>query len=154
MRPRLTALALASLLGSGGCPAPREAEGPVDAGLTEEQRLHERLLTDALRGLQCPAGTRRVGDEPPAGFEAWCEKAECVRQGPYRAWHKDGTRSVVGQYAEGQRDGEWAEWYATGQRKNEMGYQAGTPNGRFTEWDDNGDVVSKGVYLLGRLKGK
>lgn len=150
MRSGLTALALVSSLAA--CPAAPPPPKPVDAGMTEEQLRREQILADALQGLQCPAGTRRVGDEPPAGFEVWCEKGEGVREGPYRAWHKDGTKSVVGQYSAGQRDGEWAEWFENGQRKTEISYQAGIPDGRFTEWDDRGDVVSKGVYERGRLK--
>lgn len=141
----------ASLL--AGCPSKPQASVVADAGMTDEQVRRERILNDALQGLQCPAGTRRVGDEPPAGFEIWCEKAESVREGPYRAWHPDGTKSVVGQYADGQRDGPWAEWFENGQRKTDITYQRGVPEGRFTEWDESGDVVSKGVYERGRLKG-
>lgn len=152
MRTRTAALALLWSL-TLGCPARTTDLKPADAGMTAEQLQREQLLADALKGLQCPAGTRRVGDEPPAGFEVWCEKAEAVREGPYRAWHPDGTRSVVGQYASGQRDGEWAEWFENGQRKTEISYQKGTPEGRFTQWDENGDVVSKGTYERGRLKG-
>lgn len=152
MRTRIAALALLWSL-TLGCPARNTDVTPADAGMTAEQLQREQLLADALKGLQCPAGTRRVGDEPPAGFEVWCEKAEAVREGPYRAWHPDGTKSVVGQYASGQRDGEWAEWFENGQRKTEISYQKGTPEGRFTQWDENGDVVSKGTYERGRLKG-
>ena len=119
MRIRLAALALVSVLLAAGCPAKQAIEQPQDAGMTAEQLQREKILADAMRGLQCPGGTRRVGDEPPAGFETWCEKTEGVREGPYRAWHPDGTKSVVGQYLGGQRDGDWAEWYQNGQRKNE-----------------------------------
>ncbi|OGQ21701.1 MAG: hypothetical protein A2138_20955 [Deltaproteobacteria bacterium RBG_16_71_12] len=147
-----TPLALVALMALA---CPKEAAAPVlvDAGASEDELRRERILDDALKGLQCPAGTRKVGDEPPVGQEAWCEKGEGVREGPYRAWHKDGTKSVVGQYLVGQRDGAWAEWHPNGQRKNEMSYREGKPNGRFTEWDDNGDVTSRGVYENGRLKG-
>lgn len=154
MRQLLIALALISLVGSTGCPAKVEVPMAIDAGVSEDQLRREELLNQALQGLQCPAGTRKVGDEPPAGQEAWCEKGASVREGPYRAWHKDGAKSVVGQYVDGKRDGQWAEWHANGQRKNEMSYQAGKPNGRFTEWDEHGDVTSKGVYENGRLKAK
>lgn len=154
MRRHLIVLALLSPLASAGCPSKAEQQQPGDAGMSDEQLQREKILNDALQGLQCPAGTRKVGDEPPAGQEVWCEKSEGVREGPYRAWHKDGAKSVVGQYVGGQRDGQWAEWYENGQRKNEMTYQAGKPDGRFTEWDDRGDVTSKGVYEKGRLKAR
>ncbi|MBI1944161.1 MAG: hypothetical protein HYS27_00625 [Deltaproteobacteria bacterium] len=150
MAARTFLLTLAVL--AAACPKPPAAPSAADAGPSDEDLRRERILDDALKGLLCPSGTRKVGDEPPIGQEAWCEKGEGVREGPYRAWHKDGTKSVVGQYLAGQRDGAWAEWHANGQRKNEMSYQGGKPNGRFTEWDVNGDVTSRGVYENGRLK--
>lgn len=147
----LRSLALLAMLATA-CPQTVTVKTVADAGANEDEQRRERILDDALKGLQCPADTRKVGDEPPVGQEAWCEKGQGIREGPYRAWHKDGTKSVVGQYLAGQRDGAWAEWHANGQRKNEMSYLAGKPNGRFTEWDDNGDVTSRGVYEHGRLK--
>ncbi len=151
MPRQLHALTLAALM-AAACPKTADAPATADAGKNDEDLRRERLLDAALKGLECPPGTRKVGDEPPAGLEAWCERDGGVRQGPYRAWHEGGAKSVSGQYVEGQRDGAWAEWHANGQRKNEMSYRAGKPDGRFTEWDDNGDVTSSGVYESGRLK--
>lgn len=151
MLPRLFGLALVALV-AVGCPTTTAAPEAVDAGKSDEERRRERLLDEALKGLQCPQSTRKVGDEPPAGLETWCEREGGVRHGPYRAWHEGGAKSVTGQYRDGQRDGAWAEWHANGQRKNEMSYRAGKPDGRFTEWDENGDVTSSGTYENGRLK--
>ncbi len=147
----LLVVALVALLGAG-CPKATNVAATMDAGKSDEDLRRERLLDQALKGLQCPEGTRKVGDEPPAGLEAWCERDGGVRHGPYRAWHDDGAKSVAGQYQDGQRDGDWAEWHVNGQRKNELSYRAGKPDGRFTEWDESGDVTSRGVYENGRLK--
>jgi len=104
-----------------------------------------------MKGTQCPAGTTRMGAEPPEGKEAWCEKSGGVKEGPYEAWHDDGTKSISGAYKDGQRDGPWVLWHENGQRKQELTYVKGKPNGRFREWDKKGEPIADVMYKNGKV---
>jgi hypothetical protein len=157
----------ALLAGAGACSKQDVASdaGPlvvVDAGPVapppdpaEAARVAARLQ-DALAGSACPPGTRKVGAEPPDGFEAWCERPappgeKPVRHGPYEAWHDNGVKSVSGAYVEGERDGAWTLWHRNGQRHQEWRYTKGVPDGPFREWDEAGTPVASVVYKMGKV---
>ena len=135
-------------------PAPHDDAGPPPA--TVEERAHAQArVQSALEGAACPAGTRRMGAEPPDGHELWCEKngpdGKAVREGPYQAWYANGAMAVRGAYVGNERDGPWLQWHENGERKQETSYAHGKPHGRFREWDDHGEPLADATYKNGKL---
>ena len=116
-------------------------------------------LAAGPRPLECPPGTTRAGDPPPAGNAEWCERpgpdGKPRRHGPSReyyevdlvrveatwadgrlhgSWvelHRDGTRAVEGQYREGEKDGRWVYRYESGRVEEEVTFDLGRRHGRF-----------------------
>jgi hypothetical protein len=134
------------------CTAPvaaPDAGAPPPPPDPEAQRLAQ-LVERATARFKCPDGTTQVGDEPPDGKEAWCEK-DGKRHGPYHAWHDDGVKALEGSYAAGKRSGRWVEWYPNGQRKSEATYVDDKPQGRFRIWSEHGEVISDVAYDKGKV---
>lgn len=147
----LAALIVAVVAAAAACPKPTAPKAVVeaDAGLAPEL---QQKLDEALAGHGCPPGAKKVGAEPPAGSELWCEKApggEGARHGRYRKWHDDGRKAVEGDYVDGAQDGVWTEWYPDGQRKSETPYKAGVPHGRWRTWSETGELTSDVNYVDG-----
>jgi hypothetical protein len=109
--------------------------------------------------LTCPAGATRVEARPPAGPEAWCERAG-RREGPYRAWYPKGRLKIEGAYAEGKKAGRWTYWHGNGilggrgQRKEEGEYRDGKEHGPWTRWHALGPRLEAGPYVDGRREGR
>ena len=79
----------------------------------------------------CPQGSTLRGTPPPRGRTQWCEGADLFgvvrRNGPFRAWHKNGRLRTTGQFVDGKRQGRW------------------------TTYDENGKVTAEQRYRFDRL---
>ncbi len=77
---------------------------------------------------KCPKKTKLVG---AMGVEAWCEKKNGKRHGPYTRWDAEGRLEEDGQYENGRREGRWAEFYE-GRIAREGPYRHGKKHGVWT----------------------
>jgi len=142
------------------------------------------LLLLALAGaLECPPGTVRAGEPPPAGHGEWCERpgpdGRPRRHGPAvdyypgtplvhvastwsdgrldGAWvqyHRDGRKAAEGRYREGERDGEWRFWFESGRLEEEVAFDRGRRHGRFAQWWPNGKLRTEGRFCSGLQCGR
>jgi hypothetical protein len=78
------------------------------------------------RWSACPARTVFAGE---IGVEAWCERKDGKRHGPYTAWDELGRLAEEGEFRAGRRHGQWIEYY-------------------------EGAVAGQGPYRRGRKHGK
>ena len=90
--------------------------------------------------------------------------------GPFRAWHPNGTLAAQGNINDNEMTGHWMEWYATGVKRKAQHCRDGifisavvwTPdgalcpetnatggNGVVVEYEENGSVEKRRVYLNG-----
>jgi antitoxin component YwqK of YwqJK toxin-antitoxin module len=134
-------------------------------------------LAAGHRPLECPPGTSRAGDPPPAGNAEWCERpgpdgkprrhgpgreyyeldlvrveaswADGQLHGPWIELHRDGTRAVVGQYRDGEKDGAWVYRYESGRIEEEVTFDRGRRHGPFASYWPNGRKKAEGRFCFG-----
>jgi hypothetical protein len=106
--------------------------------------------------LDCPPGTKLVGQGPPDGGELFCargEGADRIKEGPIVVYRDDGKPMMQGHYHDGKQDGEWTLWYDNGQKKSIDHYAAGILDGGHVGWYDNGKISAVGDYKNGKREG-
>lgn len=101
-----------------------------------------------------------------------------VRDGTEAAWHADGKRRYVGEYADGEMNGTWTAWHDNGTLLSTREYTGGKlhgwlrtfhPNGVLEEeswyeeglehgtnrgWHENGELAWEHVYIDGKRQGE
>lgn len=76
----------------------------------------DRMPGDPTAPVVCRAGTEAVvRPGPGGGTESLCLDASGKPDGPYRAFHANGTRAIEGWYLAGQQTGTWRLWDDQGQ---------------------------------------
>lgn len=101
---------------------------------------------------ECPSETVRLGAEPPAAFEEWCERIgpdEGIRHGWYSKWHSNGRPAEAGEYRDGLRVGVWTRWYPNGSKRVQMEFRDGLQHGRLLSWDQHGTKLGEQLYANG-----
>lgn len=121
----------------------------ITGGLPEPASTH----------LDCPpASVLRSKAADPSSLdrdEEWCEDAQGVRQGPYRATHMHDRKVdhvVEGSYAHGKKVGTWREWHE-GQRTLEETYHNGLKDGPSVTYYQGGGVHERKLFVAGKRNG-
>jgi hypothetical protein len=118
------------------------------------------LFSAACRRAQippsCPAGAKLMGEQPPKGFEVWCQKSvdgRPVKDGPFIDYATNGDRMIQGTYLDGVQNGEWMLWYENGVPASIDHYVNGLQSGLHTSWYANGQKALEGEYQRGKREG-
>ena len=106
---------------------------------------------DAIK--TCPEKAKIEGKAPPEGLEQWCESKGGVRNGPYKKWHKNGTKRVEGNFLNGKSDGVFTSYSPDGEKLESRTYQDGKLNGLSTKWSKTGDKLFEVTYADGKREG-
>ena len=91
----------------------------------------------APAAINCPGGTKLLGELPPDGYEQWCARksdGQSVRHGGWIAWHTKTRKKALGQYDEGIESGHWQGWHENGAKEWEGDYKNGERHGAWTLW--------------------
>jgi hypothetical protein len=104
--------------------------------------------------IGCPAGTMQRGAAPPDGHRVWCETAEGVSHGPFRAWYPGGSKKSEGAFERGEAHGEWVTWYEDGKLRSRGNYENGKVVGDWTRLDREGGPEALYVELDTPLESK
>ncbi|MCH7867426.1 MAG: hypothetical protein IH881_06985 [Myxococcales bacterium] len=100
----------------------------------------------------CPPGTERQGDEPPAGFKEWCVRVgldQGLKHGWYSEWYPDGRPARSGAYEDGLRVGVWTRWYPNGKKRVQAEFQRGLQHGKLISWDNAGNQLGEQLFRNG-----
>lgn len=76
-----------------------------------------------------------------------------TKEGPYSAFHDDGSKKSVGTYLHGNRTGAWVDYYANGKKSLEVTFEADSWTGAAVRYHDNGKVWQEGTFERGYAKG-
>ena len=81
---------------------------------------------------------------PRAEYEVVVTGGRERKSGPYRAWHRNGTLAVEGNYEEDRPVGRWKEYHANGALAAEGSYVRGERMAHWESFHANGKRASKG----------
>lgn len=106
--------------------------------------------------INCPPGTRLMGQAPPNGDEQWCEKlvnGQPLKDGIFVLYRETGTKMIEGHYKDGKQDGVWTMYFESGQKKSVDHYRDGVQEGEHLGWYENGQLAAKGQFKNGQPDG-
>lgn len=106
--------------------------------------------------LDCPPGTQQGTAQRGGSGEAWCERPGSnprVLDGPFVAWHANGTVAVRGEYRDGRPSGAWRSWHPAGAQSGEVTFVDGKPTGMLLGWYPNGQASFVGGFRDGTAIG-
>ena len=72
--------------------------------------------------------------------EYQCNYFTNTKEGPYRAWYRNGQIEFAGNYKHGLRNGSCTSWYKNGQKAAEENWSNGQLHGRTKYWTEKGDL--------------
>lgn len=101
---------------------------------------------------RCKDGAKMLGQEPPSGFEMWCEKAG-KKHGLYLKYWDNGNRWIEGEYTDGRKTGTWTEFYDNGIVTSKGQYASGRKTGPWVVRYPNNQVHQEGNYENGKKAG-
>ena len=88
------------------------------------------------------------------GHQVLTENGTWALEGPWEAWHENGTLHELGAYRMDREHGVWKWWYDNGVRMAEGRFDAGGRQGKWLFWHDNGELAVDGDYLDGEGTGR
>jgi hypothetical protein len=97
--------------------------------------------SSAISAGRCPTGTRQMGNTPPQGYSAWCERSGGVKHGWSASWYENGELESKGTYADGLRVGVWRRYFQDGSTKVEAEFHEGKQNGLMRVFDASGRMM-------------
>jgi len=103
--------------------------------------------------IECPPGTRPVGNAPPLGNREYCVGAEHEQTGPWRFHFPNGILQSQGYYVAGKKNGTFSKWNSVGVKVSEGVYYQDRKIGIWREWTSQGHLLSKTPYVDGEIHG-
>lgn len=101
-----------------------------------------RLIAIALVSV----GTFSACDTGAPEVRAGSSTAPAMNDGPFVAYHEDGTRKAEGAFQGGLQSGPWTQWYTSGTRGSQGTWLRGEKTGAWTYWHDGGAKLAEGIY--------
>ena len=154
-------VALAATAACGGRRSRPDGAGPDGFHGVEPEKadleitipaIGEAVFNRTYTDLQCAGGTERHGTETDTG-QAWCERPNGAKHGPFVEVALNGRLVLRGQYVNNRREGPWLAWYPSGNRKWVGWYRDGRRHGNWYETSDGGALFEAGQYTDGARSG-
>lgn len=134
--------------------------GGESASMTSLAALRTTAVALAASLAACGPETRVVHAKHEDGSTASQTRevrgpdGEWVADGPFLAWHPDGTLRAEGGFRGGEQHGPWRQWHANGRLGSEGSWDAGERHGEWKLWYESGAPMTAGTYRHGEQVGR
>ena len=98
-------------------------------------------------------GWHSNGNRHFEGAQVQDQNGRWMREGPWTAWHENGTLHELGGYRDDLEHGRWQWWYESGVRMAEGNFEVGSREGDWYFWHESGAPMEMGGYLNGKRQG-
>ena len=104
--------------------------------------------------IECPVGTKLVGNAPPTGNRQFCMNEETeLEQGPWRFYFPNGRIQREGNYHGGRKHGRFTKWNHSGIKTSEDFYDQDKKTGLWREWTRDGNIRAETPYSENEIHG-